>query len=100
MPYFLKVLVAPEATDIGKKLPLNEGVTLVGRISPPCHVALEGKKVSKKHAGFSVQGAKVSVEDLRSSNGIFVNGKQVNQTDLKARDRLVIGEYTLELAEG
>ncbi|RZA08548.1 MAG: FHA domain-containing protein [Proteobacteria bacterium] len=99
MPFFLKILAAPEGEPVGIKLPLVDGQNLVGRISPPCSIVLKGTKVSKKHGSFLVQGNSVTVEDLKSSNGTFVNGKQVAQATLKLKDRLVVGEYTLELGE-
>lgn len=100
MPFHLKILVAPKGESPGRKLPLEEGENLAGRIAPPCTILLSGTKVSKRHCLFLVAGAALSVEDLQSSNGLFVNGKQVSSAALKRKDRLVIGEYTLEVGEG
>lgn len=97
MSYFLKILVAPKKEMVGQKLPLIEGKNLLGRISPPCVLQLDGAKVSKKHCTFHVGPGKMSVEDHNSSNGVFVNGRKVSSLELKDRDRLVIGEYTLEV---
>ena len=97
MQFFLKILSAPKKEMVGIKVPLVEGKNLLGRLNPPCTIQLEGAKVSKKHCTFHVAGEKLSVEDHNSSNGVFVNGKKTTNLVIKDRDRLVIGEYTLEI---
>jgi len=100
MPFHLKILVAPEGEAAGRKISLAEGENIVGRVAPPSTIVLEGTKVSKRHCVFRVAGADLSVEDLGSSNGLFVNGKRLDQAKLRKKDRLVVGEYTLEVGEG
>lgn len=97
MSYCLKVLQSPEKKKDGMKLPLVEGENLVGRVAPPAQILLEGVKVSKKHCVLKLEGKNLKVDDLRSSNGLFVNGKKVESAVLKEKDRLVIGEYVLEV---
>lgn len=98
MPWCMKVLQSPEKKMDGVRILVEEGENLVGRIAPPAQIVLEGVKVSKKHCVIKVSGEKVHVADLRSSNGLFVNGRKVESADLREKDRLVIGEYVLELA--
>lgn len=97
MPFSLKILSSPDGKLDGIKLPLVEGDNLVGRIAPPAVVQLEGSKVSKKHCVITAKGRALSMVDLRSSNGVFVNGKKVEKSDLKEKDRLMIGEFVLEV---
>jgi len=98
MPYFLKVLLAPaESEKLGVKFSLEEGETSLGRISPPSKIVLNSPKVSKLHCIFKTQGSAIEVIDQGSSNGLYVNGKKVIQAPLKEKDRIVIGEYTLEV---
>lgn len=98
MPYALKVLLSPKELALnGTKLELKEGENPVGRISPPSAIVLNSPKVSKLHCTFRVNGSSVSVEDHNSSNGLYVNGKKVVKAQLKEKDRLVIGEFTLEV---
>jgi pSer/pThr/pTyr-binding forkhead associated (FHA) protein len=47
----------------------------------------------------TVLGNVIALEDHGSSNGVFVNGSKATQTALKPGDRLVIGEFTLEVTE-
>jgi pSer/pThr/pTyr-binding forkhead associated (FHA) protein len=37
------------------------------------------------------------VEDLNSANGLYVNGKRVAEAELKAKDRMVVGDFILEV---
>lgn len=97
MPFFLKVISSPDRKRDGNKFAIQEGENLVGRISPPATILLEGTKVSKKHCLFRLEGAVLKVDDLRSSNGIFVNGKRVESAVLQEKDRLVVGEFILEV---
>jgi pSer/pThr/pTyr-binding forkhead associated (FHA) protein len=98
MPFFIKILTAPKPEMAGVKIPLVDGPNLLGRINPPCTILLEGAKVSKKHCSFHVLGPTLTVEDHNSSNGVYVNGKKTSNLELKDRDRIVIGEYVLEVA--
>lgn len=97
MPYFLKILTAPETKMVGVKIPLPEGATVIGRSVPPCSVKLDSAKVSKRHCTLTVMGEVLALEDHNSSNGVFVNGSRVSKVKLNAGDRLVIGEFSLEV---
>lgn len=97
MPYFVKIISAVDSDKVGLKFPLGEGQTLVGRVSPPSKIKLEGIKVSKKHCSFIIEKGILKILDHNSSNGVYVNGKKVTTVDLKEKDRIVIGEFTLEV---
>lgn len=97
MQFSLKVLTSPDKKLDGVKLPLVEGENLIGRVTPPAQIMLDGTKVSKKHCVIKLTGMMLKVDDLRSSNGLFVNGKKVESSVLKEKDRLVIGEFVLEV---
>jgi pSer/pThr/pTyr-binding forkhead associated (FHA) protein len=99
MSFFIKILDCPVKDKVGLKIQLAEGDNLVGRASPPCEIQLEGGKVSKKHCVFRLKAGKLSLIDLSSANGLFVNGKRVNETPLVAKDRVVVGDFILEVTE-
>lgn len=99
MSFFIKILDCPVKNKVGLKIQLAEGDNLVGRASPPCEIQFEGGKVSKKHCVFRLQASKLSVIDLSSANGVFVNGKRVNEIALRAKDRVVIGDFIVEVTE-
>lgn len=99
MPLQLKVISAPDPAMAGRKLKLKEGDNVIGRVAPVCDLHLDGVKVSKKHCIIKLQkNGAATIVDLNSSNGVFLNGKQVtSEATLSERDRLVIGEFVLEV---
>ena len=68
-----------------KRFILKNGVTVIGRDSSCCDVALPGSHVSRRHAELTVQGKQLHVKDLGSSNGTFVNEAQVSESLIKVR---------------
>ena len=42
----------------------------------------------------------IAIEDLRSSNGIFVNTRKVNRCDLRPGDTVTIGNVWLRISQG
>ena len=58
-------------------------------------IQLPHEKVSKHHAALVPVEGGWSIEDLGSTNGVFVNGKQVQRSALKHGDRVKIGPYEL-----
>lgn len=97
MRFFLKILESPLIAERGSKIALAQGKTVAGRISPPADLLLVGSKVSKRHCLFSVSAEGALVEDTRSSNGVFLNGKKIAKAMLSARDRLVVGDFVFEV---
>jgi len=93
-------LVAPVTviTPLGDHEILT-GSILVGRL-PECDVNLDDNLVSRMHARISVQNGSVVVEDLHSTNGVYVNGLRIgHSTLLREGDRILIGTTELSLFE-
>ena len=81
------------------ELELREGSMLVGRL-PECDVAIDDGLVSRMHARLSVRDESVVVEDLHSTNGIYVNGTRITHSALlREGDRLLIGTTEISLFE-
>jgi len=81
--------------------PLRQGATIIGRHSS-CHICIPARTVSRRHCQIVVDGPRVSVRDLGSSHGTFVNGTRIERAELRDGDRLSLGgfELRLELTEG
>ena len=78
---------------MGSALPLNSGVTLIGR-DPDCVVHLESRKVSKKHAQIEVLDDGARVLDLHSTNGTRVGERSaVEPILLVDGDIIEVGEF-------
>ena len=81
----------------GGEYPLNaDGQVIIGR-SADLDMVLVEDMVSRKHAKITISGAKMTIEDLGSTNGTFVNGEKVRQARLKEGDRILIGTSILKV---
>jgi pSer/pThr/pTyr-binding forkhead associated (FHA) protein len=75
----------------GTRYTLREGETLLGR-GPECTLFVDDTSVSRAHALFRRVGSNVTVTDLGSSNGTYVNGTRVlSQTVLHTGDEIRVG---------
>lgn len=78
-----------------KEVPITKERTTVGR-RPYNDIVIDNLAVSGEHAVFVLQGADVSVQDLGSTNGTYVNGKAVkNQHALDNGDTVEMGKYKI-----
>jgi pSer/pThr/pTyr-binding forkhead associated (FHA) protein len=78
---------------------LREGSILCGRL-PECDVMIDDGLVSRMHARISVRDDSVVVEDLHSTNGVYVNGNRITHSALlREGDRLLIGTTEISLFE-
>ena len=76
---------------------LRGGQLLVGR-SAMCRLVLDDPLVSRQHAEFRVEDGFVTLYDLKSVNGVLVNGQRVErQSRLAPGDRVTIGSQDLIL---
>jgi hypothetical protein len=83
--------------EVGSRIPLAGWVT-IGR-SPASDIVLADPFVSSTHARLVPRGQLYFVEDLGSTNGTFVGGREVTDAQLKPDDRLHIGETTFRYEE-
>lgn len=81
----------------GGEFPLEEGREyFVGR-SSDCALVLVEDMISRQHAKFVVANGGVSLVDLGSTNGSFVNGERVSSQPLKEGDRILFGTSIIRL---
>lgn len=76
-----------------RDFPLASEKTILGR-RQDCHLRIPTRDVSRQHCELLVDGTKLTVRDMGSSNGTFVNGKRIAETSLKPGDRLRVGPVT------
>ncbi len=74
-----------------------QGVASIGR-SPTCAVKIEDPFVSAEHAVISLRDGHLWIEDLGSTNGTFVNRRQIaGPTPLQPGDVVQVGQVKLKL---
>jgi pSer/pThr/pTyr-binding forkhead associated (FHA) protein len=81
----------------GGEFPLKSGKQVVIGRSSELDMVLVEDMVSRKHAKIMVGEGKITIEDLGSTNGTFVNGEKIKQARLKEGDRILIGTSILKL---
>ncbi len=81
----------------GGEFPLKGEKQLVIGRSSELDIVLVEDMVSRKHAKITMTGGKITIEDLGSTNGTFVNGEKVRLSRLKEGDRILVGTSILKL---
>lgn len=79
-----------------KQFPLEKGTLILGR-GQDADIRLEDDLVSRKHCEISFDGTDVTVTDLGSTNGTFVDGCQVQTCILREDNRLQVGCMVLKV---
>jgi predicted component of type VI protein secretion system len=96
-------LIVRNGKHKGQKIPLPSSLFLIGR-DPRCHLRPSSELVSRLHCVIGpAPGGMLSVRDMRSSNGTYVNGRRIKWTSrLHDGDHLQIGSlgFTLEVPQG
>ena len=78
------------------QIPLDKGTTILGR-GADANVRLDDELVSRKHCAITFDGTKVTVTDLGSTNGTFIDGEQIEQATLESDNRLQLGRMVLKI---
>ena len=68
-----------------KEIPITTGVITVGR-SPDNDIVIDNPAVSSHHCKITLVGNTFVVEDLNSSNGVFLNAKKIDKSGLHQRN--------------
>lgn len=69
-------LVLIHGEDLGRKFDLVDDETIIGR-SSKAQIQVDQDSVSRAHAKLRIEGARVLVEDLGSTNGTLVNDEHI-----------------------
>ncbi len=79
-------------TNDGKAqpVPLSNERTLVGRLDD-CQIRIRSGKISRHHCEIINDGSSLTLKDLGSSNGTFLNQEQVEESTLNAGDLVAVG---------
>jgi putative ABC transport system ATP-binding protein len=91
-------LLIQEDRQLPREIRLYKPRSTIGRASE-CEVQLSSTGMSRKHALITREGSAFFIEDLGSTNGIFVNSQKVQRTELKNGDQIVIHHFVLDFVE-
>jgi diguanylate cyclase (GGDEF)-like protein len=88
----LTVLAGPQP---GKLIPIGEGELTIGR-GEDARVVLEDTSLSRLHARVFRANARYFVEDLKSTNGTFIDGNPITEPhELSDGTRIQLGAHTV-----
>ncbi len=81
-----------------RQIPLSQGKTVIGR-GNEADVRLEDEMISRRHCELSWDGKRVSIRDLDSTNGTFVDGTLLSGRPkaIDSENRLQIGKMVLKI---
>lgn len=97
MPYQLVVLKGRSASSTLRIPP--ETVTVIGR-QQGCQIRIVSSLVSRKHCELLERGGRLTLKDLGSSNGTYVNGLKVEEpTVLEPGSSLMIGSIVFRVEQ-
>jgi hypothetical protein len=89
-------LVIVEGADSGREFDLG-GAIIVGR-DESAGIVIADAEASRKHASLTTEGASLTVEDLGSTNGTFVNGERLSAARTVGEgDRVRVGTTVFEV---
>jgi pSer/pThr/pTyr-binding forkhead associated (FHA) protein len=89
-----ETLILSSGNLVLRSVELSKPIMVIGR-RPYCDIALDDLTVSGEHASLSLEADRRILRDLRSRNGVFVNGQPINQASLVHGDQIQIGVYQL-----
>ena len=76
-----------------KAFSLPSTVTIIGR-RQDCDLCVPLMVISRRHCALNMDGGVLTIRDLGSSNGTFVNGERIDEVNLSAGDKVSIGPLT------
>ncbi len=90
-------LIVESGSDAGNVHPLERSVTTIGR-SVSNTIQVVDRRMSRNHVEIKQNGAQISLRDLGSKNGTFLNGQPLEQTAyLNHNDRIQVGDTILRV---
>jgi hypothetical protein len=90
----LKVLGGAKS---GLEIPLKKDLFTIGR-SSECSLRAGSDAISRKHCAIRLGQSSISIADLNSRNGTYVNGRRIDQeTTLNSGDEVRVGPLRFEV---
>lgn len=96
---FAWALTIEEGPQSGLTYVLGPGNTVAGRGADTA-IFLPDVTVSREHVRLAVDNSGLSMTDLGSTNGTYVNGQRLAAGMLKEGDQVMIGKYHLRVSRG
>lgn len=96
-PLRIGKLMIVEGDGKGEVFELTDDEMTIGRASSN-FIVLKEAKVSRQHATIRRQGREYLIQDLHSSNGVFINDEKIKEHALSDGDLVRIGDFILRFS--
>jgi len=94
-------LVVSSGSRAGQAISINLPKFFIGR-AEDCHLKPKSELISRYHCAIlTEEGGYVAVRDMKSKNGVFVNGERVvGEKEVKTGDKIVVGplEFVFQIS--
>lgn len=94
-------LVVSSGSRAGQAISINLPKFFIGR-AEDCHLKPKSELISRYHCAIlTEEGGYVAVRDMKSKNGVFVNGERVvGEKEVKTGDKFVVGplEFVFQIS--
>jgi pSer/pThr/pTyr-binding forkhead associated (FHA) protein len=90
--------LTPLVQRSGPAIMVQRPILLIGR-HPECDLRLDLPKISRRHCCLASAYDRVLIRDLGSRNGVRVNGRVVDETQLFGGDEVAIGPLLYRVEE-
>lgn len=89
----LRFLNGPRAGDI---VQLKPGPNILGR-ADSCDITISNPNISKEHARIDLIEGKITITDLNSRNGTFINGVLIKSHQVGPNDKIMFDDLLIEI---
>ena len=90
--------LVPLTTGVAPPIHLHRPVLLIGR-HPECDVRLDLPQVSRRHCCVALAYDRLTIRDLGSRHGVWVNGRRVEEAQLHPGDEVAIAPLLFRLED-
>ena len=91
-------LIVANKSQKGQVIPVDVPAFRIGQ-SEDCHLRSNSSRISQQHCAIHTHDDTVTVQDLGSKNGTFVNGKKISSPkQLKDGDELTVGRHSFTVS--
>jgi pSer/pThr/pTyr-binding forkhead associated (FHA) protein len=89
------LVVSAKDGSVVHRLPISTGEWLIGRQEGNA-VVLQSPSVSRQHARIYTAQGRCFIQDLKSANGVYMDGRKVEEVEeIRAGQDIIIGEFTI-----
>jgi two-component system cell cycle response regulator len=87
-------LVVLAGASVGEMYKVEGDKTIIGR-GQKAQIRLFDDGISREHAQILIEGGRIILQDLGSTNGTFCNGLKVDRRELVDGDKILVGSTTI-----